>query len=428
MHIKNVQNLLKLNLAIFSLLFSYSKVFGLEAPVKEDDVAALHDRILIVDGQIDIPLALMNSIDIAKETDLQTDFEKYHRGKVDAGVYMVYSPQGELTPEGYERAVGVSDTLLSNLEKIESQYPDKAAIVRDSRDFNINANEKKHSIIIGVENAYALGEDLSLLEEWARRGVSFIALTHRGSNQLADSSLIDFNSPKVSWGGLSPLGERLIGLMNQHKILVDVSHLSKKAMVQASELTQYPLIASHSVAMSLSNHPRNLDDEQLKIIKESGGVVQVVAYEEFIRPFTPKQEAFRTRLRHELKVATFEQRKVATNQTWREYDRRFQEIYDIAPQVDIAELIDHLDYIVKLIGIDYVGIGSNFNGAGGVKGWMDASDTLNVTKELVRRGYSEQDIEKLWGRNLQRVLSETDHLVVQRDQYNENSVSDQLYR
>ena len=234
----------------------------------------------------------------------------------------------------------------------------------------------KKVAMIGVENAYPIGLDTAYVKKFYDMGARYMSLAHNGHNQLSDSNTGEFDNTSLH-DGISELGKQVIEKMNYYGMMVDISHPSKEAIRQTIQHTKAPVIASHSSARNLSNHPRNLDDEQLKWIKENGGVVQVVALDEFLN-----------KTKHEAHL----------------------ENPELNPPVDVSDFVDHIDYIKNLIGIDHVGISSDFDGGGGIEGWQDASQTFNVTLELVKRGYSENEISKIWSGNLLRVLDETEKL------------------
>jgi membrane dipeptidase len=287
----------------------------------------------------------------------------------------------------------------------------------------IHAKNKKVALM-GIENGYPLGEDLNRVKEFYERGARYLSLTHNGHNQLADSHIGERDGWK--WNDVSPFGRAVIAEMNRFGIMVDVSHASKQSMMQTAALSKAPIIASHSAARTLCDVGRNLDDEQLLTLKKSGGVIQIVAYDGFIKttkPDGPERKAAlaaarieyslpdpaslsqRARAQAALKAMPADQR-AAYEAKLAEIDRQLPG----DPRATIEHLVDHIDYAVKLIGIDHVGIASDFDGGGGINGWNDASETLNVTIELVRRGYTEAQIEKLWGGNLLRVLDEVQRI------------------
>ena len=264
----------------------------------------------------------------------------------------------------------------------------------------------KRAVLIGMENAFPLGPDLSKVDLWARRGVRYMGIMHMGHNQFGDSS-----NPKIQWeegeslhGGLSKLGARLVRKLNDTGIMVDVSHAGKATMMQATRLSRVPVIASHSGVMGVAKSARNLDDEQLLAIKENGGVVQLVALGAYVKALSAKQEAFKQSVREQMGLLDDKALWSMSEAQDAEYRARLAPMFDMAPRASVSDFADHIDYAVKVMGIDHVGIASDFDGGGGIDGWEDASETPNVTAELARRGYSEDDIAKIWGGNLLRVM------------------------
>ncbi|HNU09351.1 MAG TPA: membrane dipeptidase, partial [Pyrinomonadaceae bacterium] len=278
--------------------------------------------------------------------------------------------------------------------------------------------------MIGIENAYPIGTDLSLIKKFAERGARYMSLAHNGHSQLADSNTGEADG-KWLHNGLSDLGKQAIAEMNKWGIMIDLSHPSKEANLQAIALSKAPVIASHSGARALCNHSRNLDDEQLEAIRKNGGVVQAVAFRGYV---SKEKSELRAKLAAEIskELADKEGFKIMDRATvvklpaderaaymakitnFRARTRPIinERLKDKAPDVNVRDFVDHIDYLVKKIGIDHVGISSDFDGGGGVEGWDNAGESLNVTIELVRRGYSKQQIAKLWSGNLLRVLDQ----------------------
>jgi membrane dipeptidase/D-alanyl-D-alanine dipeptidase len=252
-----------------------------------------------------------------------------------------------------------------------------------------------------------------------------MSLSHQGHSQLSDSNTGEGDDDWLH-DGLSDLGEEVIAEMNRLGMMIDVSHPSKKAIQQMFELSKAPLIASHSSARALCDHSRNLDDELLLLFKEHGGVVQTVAFSAYVeaekhKAFSEASSKIYTKKATEMgfKILPRDSVRALSNEERNDYYAGYQNIRTAASSeveslkakiepVDIEDYVDHIDYIVNLIGIEHVGISSDFDGGGGLEGWQDASETLNVTKELVKRGYSEEDIAKLWGENLLRVMDEVE--------------------
>lgn len=253
-----------------------------------------------------------------------------------------------------------------------------------------------------MENGYPIGRDKSLVEEYYRRGVRYITLCHTKNNDLCDSS-----TDKPEHQGLSPLGEEVVDEMNRLGMMVDVSHISDSAFFDVIKRSEAPVIASHSNARTVCNHPRNLTDEMLLALKENGGVVQVCVLGAYVKtmPENPKKEAAMKELAekyNQFQDLTDEQWQQAGKE-WRAIDRKYRKRLP-----SVSDLVDHIDHIVQLIGIDHVGFGSDFDGGGGLSGCKDVSRLPAITAEMVRRGYSEEDLEKFWGGNFLRVFAQVE--------------------
>ena len=364
------------------------------------DVAALHDRLLTLDTHIDIPLTYMTEIDPSGATDLQVDLPKLNAGKLDSGFWIVFTPQGDLTDAGLETAQEIAGTRIAAIDQFISENSDSVALAKTAADVRRITRDGRHAILIGMENAYPIGDALDTIAYYAEGGVRYVGITHFGHNQFGDSSNPNpdrDDGPK--WGGLSPLGELLIAELNKNGIMVDVSHAGKQTMMQAAALSSTPIIASHSGVKAVADTARNLDDEQLRKIAEVNGVAQMVALGAYVKLPTAEQKAARDAL-----DAEFGDRALWDEDKTSRYDLLRAEIAAMAPEATVADFVDHIDHAVKIAGIDHVGIASDFDGGGGIDGWKDASETQNVTAELVKRGYSEAEISKIWGGNLLRVM------------------------
>lgn len=338
-------------------------------------VAKLHEKVITIDTHDDINVAnFTDSINYTQRLDTQVNIPKMEEGGLDVSWLIVYTGQDSLTTKGYEKAKSNAMAKFDAIHKLcEEIAPDKIELALSSDDVRrINAKGKKVAMI-GVENAYPIGEDLSNFERYHELGARYISLSHNGHSQFCDSNTGEKDGVWLH-NGLSDLGKKAVSEMNRLGIMIDISHPSKESMIQMVKLSKAPIIASHSSARALCDNSRNLDDEQLHLLKGNGGVVQTVA--------------FRSYLKDTNEPAALE-------------------------KVSVSDLVDHIDYMVELIGIDHVGISSDFDGGGGIKGWSDASETMNVTAELVKRGYSETEIEKLWGGNLLRVLDEVQAVAVE---------------
>lgn len=391
----------------------------------EEKARRIHDAVITIDTHDDINVKnFTDSINYTQNLDTQVNLPKMKEGGLDVAWLIVYTGQDTLSADGYAKA---SENAISKFEAIhrlcEEIAPDQIELALTSADVRRIVDSGKKVAMIGVENAYPIGEDLSKIEEYQKLGARYISLAHNGHSQFSDSNTGEQDSVWLH-NGLSDLGKQAVAEMNRVGIMIDVSHPSKEAMKQMIELTKAPIIASHSSARALCNHSRNLDDEQLLLMKENGGVVQTVAFSSYLN--TEKHEARADYMKQvyqkvadSLGVDWYERPQFATLS--KEQRDAFFEYYpkvvniakelaekdpNIPPAVNVSDFVDHIDYMVKLIGIDHVGISSDFDGGGGIEGWSDASETFNVTLELVKRGYTEEEIAKLWGGNLLRVLDE----------------------
>jgi membrane dipeptidase len=372
------------------------------------------------------------------------------------------------TPAGYDRAYKSAIEKFDAIHRLTEQIaPDKIGLALTSADARkIYASGRKVAFI-GVENGYPIGEDLGRVKEFHERGARYMSLAHNGHSQLSDSNTGEREGWK--WNGLSPLGKQVIAEMNRVGIMIDVSHPSKESMMQTLALTKAPIIASHSSVRKLANHSRNLDDEQLLALKKNGGVMQTVAFSSYVKiaADSPERTAALDALRKELGLpegtalgggggrgargaqggppnpcsggrggrgaqpGTSAPGAAApdpagrggqgrgggrgnalaalTDEQRADLQKKLADLNAKFPppaRATVKDFVDHIDYAVKLIGIDHVGISSDFDGGGGVDGWNGADETFNVTLELVRRGYTEPQIAKLWSGNLLRVLDE----------------------
>ena len=372
---------------------------------------AIHDKVMALDTHVDIPLDYATpAMDPGGFTAGQVDLPKMRAGGLDAAFFIVYTPQGPITPEGFAEARRVANTRIEAIHRMADAYPRDIAIARSASDAEKIARSGRKIAFIGMENSYPLGASLVDVEKWHARGVRYMGITHFGHNQFGDSANPDTErgDPEEQHGGLSPLGRELVGALGRAGIIVDVSHAGRKTMMQAALLSAAPVIASHSAARALADSPRNLDDEQLRALAANGGVAQIVALDAYVKPLNAEQEALRDTIRKEMGLESAAVRAAMPPETEALYKERLKGLWEIAPRATLSDFVDHIEYAVKVAGIDHVGIASDFDGGGGVDGWNDASETFNVTRELVRRGYTQEEIEKIWSGNLLRVLQDVE--------------------
>jgi membrane dipeptidase len=363
-------------------------------------------RLITIDSHDDIPLDFATPAVDPATADLQVNLDKMAAGGLTAGFFIVYVGQSARTAANYTQAENDALTKFTAIHRMaEDLYPDRIEIAYRADDVARIAASGKLVAAIGIENGFVLGPKLEMLDRFYELGARYVTLAHDGDNDLARSARPkpELGDPADSTAGVTALGAEAIARMNRLGIMVDISHGAKQTALDAMRLSAAPVIASHSGIAGVMKHPRNLDDETLLALREDGGVVQVVAYDGYLKP-QPKEELAAMRaLRERAGLAPDIPPSRLAPDKLAEYDRGMAEIRAKWPPATVADLVDHIDYAVKLIGVDHVGISSDFGGGGGVTGWSDATETGNVTAELRARGYSDEDIGKIWGGNLLRV-------------------------
>ncbi|MBE7515211.1 MAG: membrane dipeptidase [Chloracidobacterium sp.] len=390
----------------------------------------IHKEVITLDTHNDISTSnFTDKVNYTQELSTQVNLPKMREGGLDVSWMVVYTGQGPLTEEGYAAAYKNAIDKFEAIHRLAEKYaPNEIGIALTSNDVRRLVKEGKLVAMIGVENGYPIGTDLGRIKEFADRGARYMSLAHNGHSQLADSNTGEADGIWLN-NGLSDLGKKAIAEMNKWGIMIDLSHPSKQSNLQAIALSKAPVIASHSGARALCDHSRNLDDEQLEAIKKNGGVVQAVAFRSYVNT---AKSALRSAKMNELmkELAAKEGFTLLSRDEIRKMPEAEMEAYfqkmqafraknsavirerlkDSAPDVNVKDFVDHIDYLVKKIGIDHVGISSDFDGGGGVEGWDGADETFNVTLELVRRGYTKNQIAKLWSGNLLRVLDEVQEI------------------
>ena len=367
----------------------------------------LRAKYLTLDSHIDIPFDYMINPehDPGNDTDMQVDFQKMLKGNLDGGFFIVYVGQSELSKNGYQEAKEKAIIKFNAINKMVEKYPNKIVLVKSPEEVYEAKRNKKLFAAIGIENGYVIGEDIELLKYYYDLGARYMTLSHIGHNQISDSSL-----PKKSLkneiemhGGLSDFGKITIKKMNELGMMIDVSHVSDKSALQAIRLSHHPVIASHSGARSVANHPRNIPDNIIREIAKKEGVIQVVAFSSYVKVNKKRTDSI-VSLRNSILAMTGDNNFIPEkHMKLIEYKNGMDRINKEFPLPGIDSFIDHIDHIVDLVGIDYVGISSDFGGGGGIEGWSDASQTFNITNSLLLRGYSEDEVNKIWSENFLRV-------------------------
>ena len=386
----------------------------------------IHNRVITLDTHNDIsPANFTEERNYTMDLSTQVTLPKMEEGGLDVTWLVVYVGQGPLTDEGYARAHQAAMAKFNAIHWLaEEKAPDQIEIAYTSDDVRRIVASGKKVAMIAIENAYPVGLDLDNIRKFQELGGRYMSLSHNGHSQFSDSNTGERDDVWL-YDGLSDLGREALAEMNKWGIMIDISHPSKAAIMEMLELSRAPIVASHSGARALGDVSRNLDDEQLMALKENGGVVQTVAFPSYVNPEKnaanrDAQNALNSKIAEEMgfevidrgalgelsaeerdayQAKMAELREIAAT-------REEAEVNAVAPPVDVADFVDHIDYLVDLIGLDHVGISSDFDGGGGVAGWNSAAETFNVTLELVRRGYTEEQIGALWSGNLLRVLDD----------------------
>lgn len=317
----------------------------------------LHTRLLTLDTHCDTPMFFGQDINFAaRDEKIKVDLHKMTEGRQDATIMVAYLPQKERTEEALLAATAKADRLLNGIEEMVAKNCTSVDIAYRPEDLYRLKREGKKAIMLGIENGYAIGKDLRNVERFRRRGVVYMTLCHNGNNDLCGSAR--YNEENL---GVSEFGEQVIREMNRVGMMIDLSHGGERSFYEALEISRTPIVCSHSSCRALCDHPRNLTDEQLRAIAKRGGVVQVCLYGGFLHAGRP---------------------------------------------ATICDAIEHIHHMVNIMGIDHVGIGSDFDGDGGIIGCNDSSELINLTRFLLAERYGEEDIRKIWGGNFLRIMEE----------------------
>ncbi|MFH1068169.1 MAG: dipeptidase [Candidatus Glassbacteria bacterium] len=410
----------------------------------------LNRRFVLVDTHVDIPLDYVaegGADPTSVDDSLQVDLYKMAAGGVNCVFLVVYTPQGPRTEEDLRKArSGITDVRLEAIHRLCRLYPGKFELATSPEDVVRIAREGRKAVAIGMENGYPIGTDISLLRHYFQEGVRYITLSHNGHNDICDSAnppnrptpggkdligpemrvmdelyemeALKEPAPEPEHGGLSGFGREVVAEMNRLGMLIDLSHVAPATVSDVLASSRAPVIASHSSCRALCDNRRNLTDEQLRSIAAFGGVVQITAVSSFVSRQPERQAALEAALSesgaaekgYDGMLALYESDRLAFETISARFNELAEEIDKKYPLPDVSAFCDHIDHAVQVMGIDHVGIGSDFGGGGGVKGFNNAAEAVNVTAELLRRGYLERDIEKIWGKNLLRLWKEVERV------------------
>lgn len=392
-------------LARRTLLAAGAMLALMSVPAVAGDVSAVHGRALVLDGHVDVLLPGTNARYYAPDGRSYTELDKLKAGGVDALVYAVAVSTGPDTPEGHAAARAEADAKLAAIRKLAADHPADIAIALSAEDVRTIVGQGKIAVLISFQNAYSLQPDVAEFDRLKADGVRVAALNHAGNNAFADSSRPQQGAGEQH-GGLSPLGKAAVGRLNDLGVLIDVSQLTPKGVFQTLELTRTPVVATHSAARGLADNTRNLSDAELDAIKANGGVVQVVPFNAYLLPspadYAPRLKALRAQYGLAADKPGYQG---ADDLPAERRDAFFAAYRALSPQATLKDYVDHIDYIAKRIGADHVGVGTDFNHGSGIPGFRDEADAPNVTGELLARGYSEEQVDAIWGGNFLRVLA-----------------------
>jgi len=399
----------------FAIIFlAAASILCFAGPADEslaEKAAGIHDRVLTVDTHVDTPFMLeREEFDIGKMNDARkhggkVDFPRMKKGGLDAVFFAVFVGQSVRTPEGNEKAKKEALKIFDLIHEALKKHPDQAEAALTPDDAYRIEKKGKRALFIGVENGYPVGKDPGMVKRFYDLGARYITLCHTANNDICDSST-DRNGPEHN--GLSEFGKKVVKEMNRLGMMIDVSHISDKSFYDVLELSEAPVFASHSNARALMPSPRNLTDDMIKKLARKGGVIQVCFVQDYVKdlPQPPERtEAFiELRKKYRDRDKMTEQEKAEARKTWMSINEKYPSNLPA-----VKDLVDHIDHIVKLVGVDYVGIGTDFDGGGALKDCFDVGEMGNITLELVKRGYTEDQIRKIWGGNVMRVFREVEN-------------------
>ena len=368
----------------------------------------IHHRVLTLDTHADTPLRMIQpGFDMSErhdpnETGSKVDYPRMKEGGLDAIFFAAFVAQDIRDDAGHSRAKDLCLQMIDSIVTSTNRNSDVVGLALDPEDAYALEKEGKRAIYIGIENGYPIGNDISNVSLYFDQGVRYITLVHSSNNDLADSAT-DPDGPEH--GGLSAFGREVVKEMNRLGIMVDVSHGNDSLFYDALAISKAPIIASHSNARAVTNHKRNMTDEMLELMAKNGGVVQLTMLSDYLRkaPPNPQRDTAIAALRANMKSFSemTKEEQSAARKAFQEINKKYP-----TPSATVGHVVDHIDHIVKVAGIDHVGIGCDFDGGGGIEGVFDASEVMNITIELVKRGYTEEQIEKIWAGNLIRVFKE----------------------
>lgn len=401
-----------LSLSKIFIIFMFAIFLSCSSIQSEQDLVAkakaIHAKVFTIDTHCDTPYHILDpGWDVGErhepgqKSSGKIDLPRMKEGGLDAEFFAAFVGQRERTAENYRWAQNKADELIAAVKGMCEKYSEMISFATTPEDAYGNEKEGRLSAFIGMENGFPVGKDLSNVKRYYDLGVRYITLCHSRNNDICDSST-DKKGPEHH--GLSNFGREVVAEMNRLGMIVDVSHISDKAFYDVIEVSKAPVIASHSCARAWCDHPRNLSDDMLKALVKNGGVMQMCVLSDYVKKSksNPEREKALQVVRDKYGL----ENQIKDPQIREQYRNEIHAVFEKYPRekATVEDVVDHIDHVVKLVGIDYVGIGTDFDGGGGVIGCDDVSEMPNITIELVKRGYSEKDIQKIWAGNFMRVF------------------------
>ncbi len=397
-----------------SLLLPFLFLPACNRPMTEEEMMIeakrIHAKILTIDSHTDTPLLMIQEgFDVGQDNSKtspgsKVDLVRMQKGRLDAVFFAVFVGQGSRDEKGNAKARENALSIFDSIYETGRRYPEMAEIALSAADAYRLEKKGKRAIFIGMENGYPIGMDIKLVQDYYDRGARYITLCHTENNDICDSST-DEEGPEHN--GLSSFGKEVVAEMNRLGIMVDISHASDASFYDVLKVSATPVIASHSCARAICDNPRNLDDDMLRALADNGGVIQMCILSSYVEepPPNPKRDSAMAALREKYsnRQDLSEEELLNARKDWQALNIKYPQRLST-----VSKVVDHIDHIVKVAGIDHVGIGTDFDGGGGVEGCNDVSEMGNISIELYKRGYTEEKMEKIWGKNLLRVMSEVE--------------------
>ncbi len=394
-------------LFVTSLAILFTSTVHAEEPDKL--LKEIHENALTVDTHCDTPSNMLDpQFDIGIRNvppQSRVDFPRMKEGGLDAMFFAAFTSQRERTPENIQNAYNKANQMIDVIYEGCGKYNEMAEVAICSDDAEKLQKLGKRAIYIGMENGFPVGTYIHRINEFYERGVRYITLCHSSNNDICDSST-DKNGPEHN--GLSRFGRKAVKEMNKCGMIVDVSHISDKSFYDVIKVSKAPVIASHSSVRSIAHHNRNMADDMIKALAENGGVIQICLLDSYIKD--PDTTTIRYQKEKELRQVFATKFESMTEEERKELRSQWSKLREDYPKElpTVSECVDHIDYVKNLVGIDYVGIGSDFDGGGGLADCQDVSQFPNITAEMLKRGYTEEEIRKVWGGNFFRVFREVE--------------------